>query len=39
MIAKKLSPNWFCDELYELNPDILIANGIEPSILPNHQKL
>ena len=29
MLAKKLSPNWFCEELYELNPDVLIANGVK----------
>lgn len=29
MIAKKLKPTWFCDEIYELNPDVLIEQGIK----------
>ena len=29
MLAKKLSPTWFCEEIYELNTEILKENGIK----------
>lgn len=29
MFAKLLKPNWFCDSIYEINPDVLINNGIK----------
>ena len=28
MIAKKLSPTWFCESIYDINPDELIKNQI-----------
>ena len=29
MIAKKLAPTWFCDSIYDINPDVLLKNNIK----------
>lgn len=29
MFAKMLKPNWFCEKIYELNPNVLINDGIK----------
>ena len=29
MIAKKLSPTWFCDSIYDINPDVLLKNNLK----------
>ena len=46
MIAKKLTPTWFCESIYDINPDILINNGIntvffdlDNTLIPYYEEL
>jgi hypothetical protein len=41
MIAKKLAPTWFCDSIYDINPDVLLKNNIKfiPAIPGVHTSL